>query len=294
MDIKEFTKTMTREQFLSFEVKGYRGGGMCPGSFRLEEFKRGKCLPGTFRNCKKCWDKALKNIKFKGEDEMKKFNWEDRENTVVHCDTEEKAKDFIKECNKRGIKFNTGIDKNYWENHTENICYRLFKNTIVYSGKMFYKNEGYEILEWEIESEPKESTPGPQELFTFQEVIANIKEGEKYVSESRVFSLKEIISHRGMISFNGTFNSEKELHVNNKALFYKEEVKSVHIIHKVKHTPEGTLIDYRNPKGEESINDNVICHTEKGEIYGRRVTSELIKMTEKEYLSYPIIENIND
>lgn len=41
---------------------------------------------------------------------MKNFNWEEFKNgeIAVHCDTEEKANDFLKECNKQGITWTDG------------------------------------------------------------------------------------------------------------------------------------------------------------------------------------------
>lgn len=213
MNLKELVKTMTREEFLNNRRLTDKEG--CPTKYGL------KCKkPCDGVKCKKCWSKAVKDIKFKGEDEMKKFNWE-------------------------------------------------------------------------IESEPKESTPEPKELFTFQEVIANIKDDEKYISKSKIYCLETIEKTSGYFKFTGQLKPDR-LVVDHDRTFYKEELKHTYVIHKVKHTPEGTPNSYRNPKIEEAINDNVICNTEKGKIYGRKVSSEVIQMTEKEYLNYPIIENINE
>ena len=303
MDIKELAKAMTREQFLLSKVKGYGRGGRCPRGFKLKEFKAEECgFDTSSLRCKECWNKALKKIKFKGEDEMKKFNWEDRKNAVIHCDTEEKAADFLKECDKRGLKWgdiDKATSKTYWEGDKDYTCYRVMGKYLLHSSKSFYEGEGYKIFDWEIaeqkESEPKEPLPFPEpkELFTFQEVIANIKEGEKYIAKSKIYCLETIEKTSGYFKFTGQLKPDR-LVVDHDRTFYKEELKHTYVIHKVKHTPEGTPNSYRNPKIEEAINDNVICNTEKGKIYGRKVSSEVIQMTEKEYLNYPIIENINE
>ena len=54
---------------------------------------------------------------------MKNFNWEDFKNgkIAVHCDTEEKAKDFLKECEKQEIKWVCG------DKATHNTRYKRYK-----------------------------------------------------------------------------------------------------------------------------------------------------------------------
>ena len=284
MNIKELAKTMTKEEFLNDKKLVYASG--CPKYHGLENSKK-----SCYRiNCKDCWDKALKNIKFKGEDEMKKINWEDRDNTVVHCDTEEKAKDFLKECDKRGIEWRNNCkasNKLFRELYGENTCYNIGTEYLGYSGKDFYKSEGYKIIEWEI-SEPKE-------LFTFQEVIANIKDGEKYISKSQIVCLKEITLQCGLISFNGKFNNTKELCVDSKALFYKEESKKEYTIYQIEHTPEGKIYNFRKSDKEAlMVSKFVICNTSKGKTYGKVIYLQNRKMTEKEYLEYATIENVNE
>ena len=64
-----------------------------------------------------------------------KFNWEDFKNgkIAVHCDTEEKAKDFVKECYKHGLKWRYGSENNtYWENVNKKIYYECDGVYIIY------------------------------------------------------------------------------------------------------------------------------------------------------------------
>lgn len=91
---------------------------------------------------------------------MKDFNWERfKENRIaVHCDTEEKAKDFLQECDKRGIVWADGIspasESNY-EKYKNKTCYNYYpSNTIQglrYDEIDFFKEYDYDIIEWEIE-----------------------------------------------------------------------------------------------------------------------------------------------
>lgn len=91
---------------------------------------------------------------------MKDFNWESfKENRIaVHCDTEEKAKDFLKECDKRGINWSNGIslksEMNY-EEFKNKTCYshnptRLIEG-LLYGEIDFFEEQYYDIVKWEIE-----------------------------------------------------------------------------------------------------------------------------------------------
>lgn len=95
---------------------------------------------------------------------MKEFNWNDFKNgkIVVHCDTEEKANDFLRECNKRDFKWRDGtslICNNYWMFYKENTYYinnfELTYQKIVYLdmgyiSKANLKKTNAQIIEWEV------------------------------------------------------------------------------------------------------------------------------------------------
>ena len=79
------------------------------------------------------------------------FNFSEYEDkkAVMHCKTEEEAKLFCKEMHDAGLKWRNNseyISDNYWYIHEEEMCYEF--NTGEYSNIDFYKEEGYEILEF--------------------------------------------------------------------------------------------------------------------------------------------------
>ena len=135
---------------------------------------------------------------------MKNFNWEEFKNgeIAVHCDTEEKAKDFLKECEKRDIGWSSGKKANHntnWDSYKIDTCYSCYilrERELVYGSKHFFKKEGLEIIKWEID-EMKE--------LTFKEVIANIKEGEVWESENNCCNIRIIRTKTGFTirDFNG-------------------------------------------------------------------------------------------
>lgn len=104
------------------------------------------------------------------------FDWDRFENKkiAVHCDTEEKAKDFLKECSSKGMTWGNGdslLNKINWEYYKESTYYRLYdSDTRIYFGNVDWdESKNIEIIKWEVK-EMKE--------LTFKEVIANIKENE--------------------------------------------------------------------------------------------------------------------
>lgn len=88
------------------------------------------------------------------------FDWEafKNEKIAVHCDTEEKANAFLKECEKHGMNWHVckATEKNYWIEEKEKTCYaynffgdKIFniKDKIGVSDLDHYKSQGYKIIE---------------------------------------------------------------------------------------------------------------------------------------------------
>ncbi|NFI95601.1 hypothetical protein FC961_14595 [Clostridium botulinum] len=77
INIKEVAKTMTRKDFLE-EAMRYNFGKLnsendCPNCYGLKEIELCEI---SCENCKECWSKAVKDIKFKDDMEDKKMNKE--------------------------------------------------------------------------------------------------------------------------------------------------------------------------------------------------------------------------
>lgn len=83
------------------------------------------------------------------------FNWDEFRNgkVAVNCDTEEKAKEFLKECYERKLKWFDGSLDTCWKINKENTCYEYI-GKLVYCSKSHYeeKEEGYKIIKWESEN----------------------------------------------------------------------------------------------------------------------------------------------
>lgn len=107
------------------------------------------------------------------------FNWEDFKNKkiVVHCDTEEKAKDFVKECYRHRIKWlsKENDDTTFWEEY-ENDTFYFGSSTNSQIGILTYGN--YEdakdktVFEWELPS----SCPKLKE-----DMIIECRNGDRYL-----------------------------------------------------------------------------------------------------------------
>ena len=73
-----------------------------------------------------------------------------KDNFCMHCNTEEKAKTFLKFLHKCGKNWNSGnsyLVKTRWERYEENTCYEFNDGT--YCGLDWYSQEEYTILEFD-------------------------------------------------------------------------------------------------------------------------------------------------
>ncbi|WP_061306748.1 hypothetical protein [Clostridium botulinum] len=164
MNINDIAKEMTREEFLNSDYLFEKDSEGCFMSYKctknelaINNIEKLECEKNLPFSCKKCWRNAIKDIKFKGENNME-FNWDDFKNNkfVVLCDTEEKAKDFLKECDKRGISWcdSRAIEKiRYYKDNDTCYSYNFNDNNhLQYSRKSFYLDNGYKVIEWEIKN----------------------------------------------------------------------------------------------------------------------------------------------
>lgn len=86
------------------------------------------------------------------------FNWDEfkNEKIAVWCDTEEKAREFIKECYKRNVKWHSSSSENEtrWKELKNDTCYcfSFFNDShLGFSSKAFYEVRGCKIIKWESE-----------------------------------------------------------------------------------------------------------------------------------------------
>lgn len=146
---------------------------------------------------------------------MKNFNWEEFKNgeIAVHCDTEEKANNFLNECDKQGIAWNDGdktTEINCWFWHKKNTSYACSfgKSKLVFDFLEYHKDKGLEIIKWEIDK---------MKELTFKEVIANIKEGQIWESDIKIIKC----SSSGNISVRSKFDDNTQIMTFNKNNLYK-------------------------------------------------------------------------
>lgn len=83
---------------------------------------------------------------------MKKFNWDEFKNKdnriVVHCKTEEEAKDFCRQMHGQGMKWRNG--ESYLEDTSYNARYEgtCYYGDGEWSSLDFAEKQNYKILEW--------------------------------------------------------------------------------------------------------------------------------------------------
>ncbi|MDU7363002.1 hypothetical protein [Clostridium sp.] len=137
------------------------------------------------------------------------FDWDRFKNgkIAVHCDTEEKANYFLKECDKQGIIWTDGdktTEINCWFWHKKNTSYACScgKSKLVFDFLEYHKDKGLEIIKWEIDR---------MKELTFKEVIANIKDGEVWESTIKTVSL-----------INGAINIERKNKIETYYIYIKE------------------------------------------------------------------------
>ncbi len=73
---------------------------------------------------------------------------------VVHCDTEEKANEFLTLAHSVGHKWFSGsspIEENLWEHYKEKTCYELTRSGLFYARFEFFKNGNHKIIEYQLQ-----------------------------------------------------------------------------------------------------------------------------------------------
>ena len=128
-----------------------------------------------------------------------------------------------------------------------------------------------------------------QEEFTFEEVIARIKEGEVYenILDTRT---KRIIGRDGYVSLEFTGDYQiLETHGKYKLVPQKKEYQ----LYEVEQQENGKRYLFRSDL-DHTLDDMVVCETKFGKSYGKMVKALYKELTEEEYKAYkPIVKIIS-
>lgn len=215
---------------------------------------------------------------------MNKFDWDKfkNEKIAVNCRTEEAAKEFIEECYIRGLKrMNGSRNITFYNCYKEETAYTFnFKGTgfIEYAYTHWYKKEGYEIVEYEKQTE-----------FTFQEVIARNIPGVYVCTDKGLRIEYVVINENGGVSIKANYSNliNSTLGIPGYARFKLREPKKQYTLFEIVHAVGGKHYTFR-ASGNENLKprDFVICDTSMGKTFGRVAGSITKELTEKEYMEY--------
>lgn len=128
-----------------------------------------------------------------------------------------------------------------------------------------------------------------QEEFTFEEVIARIKEGEVYETTSNLFRAKKIMRN-GWISIEFDGDSNK---LGFPGKYRLVPQKKEYQLYEVEHQEDGKRYLFRSDL-DHTLDDMVVCDTCQGKSYGKMVKVVTKELTEEEYKAYkPIVRIIS-
>lgn len=113
------------------------------------------------------------------------FDWDafKQGKIAVHCDTEEKAKAFLKECHDRGLTWRDGeslLSKSIWDVYREETCYT---SEVTFSPKSHFEEEGYTII-------PCPFTPEPPKYYNGKVVCIATNSGG-YHTVGKIYECKD-------------------------------------------------------------------------------------------------------
>lgn len=218
---------------------------------------------------------------------MNKFDWDKfkNEKIAVNCRTEEAAKEFVKECFNRGMKwFGWSTPVTFYNCYKEETAYTFnfdgFKN-LGYSDALWYKQEGYEVVEYISEKKQTE--------FTFQEVIARNIPGVYVCTDKGLRIEYVVINENGGVSIKANYSNliNSTIAIPGYARFKFQEPKKQYTLFEVIHALGGKYYTFRASDNENlKPRDFVICDTSMGKTFGRVAGSITKELTEKEYMEY--------
>lgn len=128
--------------------------------------------------------------------------------------------------------------------------------------------------------------------FTFEEVIARIKEGEVYVPLDKSYATKSIAKRNSgniIITFHKRVDGCVPTYTKYKLVRQKKEYK----LYEVEHKEDGKRYLFRSDL-DHTLDDMVVCDTCQGKSYGKMVKVVTKELTEEEYKAYkPIVKIIS-
>jgi len=126
--------------------------------------------------------------------------------------------------------------------------------------------------------------------FTFQEVIARIKQGETYQSIYYASNIQEITKNKKgkiLLNLSPCRHIKDEVHIVSDIKFKLQEPKKKVTIYKVEHKKDGKKYDFiSNEIKLLQCYEFVVCDTSQGKSYGRIVDLEERELTETEIKQY--------
>lgn len=121
---------------------------------------------------------------------MKNFNWEKfkKGGIAVHCDTEEKANDFLNECDKKTIVWlwaKRTTEYNNWNRYSSETGYRCNgENELGYAPLEYYKNNRNQIVQWEIDEKKEE-----KRVYKIQDLLKEELVGREATHDGEIFTV---------------------------------------------------------------------------------------------------------
>lgn len=235
---------------------------------------------------------------------MKNFDWEEfkGKGVAVCVSSTEQFNDFKSKCKENNIRFDISRDLTSGNSLWFDCLVKHGCHYIDEGARDWYRNKNYQLIEWTLEDndikiEVAESIQEQTE-FTYQEVIARIKDGEYYrCTRDDMYKVKNIKMREGNIILLGNFRDG--VGINIKQLFVQEEYKQEYEIYYITFPDSKEQFQFRYSKDNEddeyiSKDDIVICNLDNDKkAYGKVSDLKEVSMTEKEYLELNLIKSID-
>lgn len=130
-----------------------------------------------------------------------------------------------------------------------------------------------------------------KEEFTFEEVIARIKEGEVYEGIG-IYNTKKILKSK-VYGLEIRFNLSADYILPSAHKYRLVQQKKEYQLYEVEHQENGKRYLFRSDL-DHTLDDMVVCETKFGKSYGKMVKALYKELTEEEYKAYkPIVKIIS-